>query len=141
MSASSAEFSLVQKVLFKHCDPAGIVFYPRYFEMINDTVEAFFEEFLHYSYREVIIGNGAPTAQISATFSAPSRLGDMLNIGLKLTALGNSSMNLAFETRCNGELRFSAQSVLVYIDSNGKPTQWPDRVRQKLSPQLSGEKK
>ena len=34
-------FTLTQKVLFKHCDPAGIVFYPRYFEMINDCVEAF----------------------------------------------------------------------------------------------------
>jgi 4-hydroxybenzoyl-CoA thioesterase len=37
-------FSINQKVLFKHCDPAGIVFYPRYFEMINDCVEAFFDE-------------------------------------------------------------------------------------------------
>ncbi|MEL6103010.1 MAG: acyl-CoA thioesterase, partial [Pseudomonadota bacterium] len=26
-------FQFLQKVLFKHCDPAGIVFYPRYFEM------------------------------------------------------------------------------------------------------------
>ncbi|CPO21707.1 4-hydroxybenzoyl CoA thioesterase [Bordetella pertussis] len=27
------------EVRFRHCDPAGIVFYPRYFEMINDFVE------------------------------------------------------------------------------------------------------
>ena len=35
-------FTYPHKVLFRHCDPAGIVFYPRYFEMMNDTVEAFF---------------------------------------------------------------------------------------------------
>ena len=27
---------------FRHCDPAGIVFYPRYFEMMNDAIEIFF---------------------------------------------------------------------------------------------------
>jgi 4-hydroxybenzoyl-CoA thioesterase len=37
-------FVMNQKVLFKHCDPAGVVFYPRYFEMINDCVEALFDD-------------------------------------------------------------------------------------------------
>ena len=32
-----------RKVLFKHCDPAGIVFHPRYFETVNDCVAAFFD--------------------------------------------------------------------------------------------------
>lgn len=40
-------FTFTQKVLFKHCDPAGIVFYPRYFEIINDCIEAFFEQIDH----------------------------------------------------------------------------------------------
>ena len=39
-------FRFKQKVLFKHCDPAGIVFFPRYFEMMNDCVETFFDEAL-----------------------------------------------------------------------------------------------
>ena len=34
-------FEFRQTIGFKHCDPAGIVFYPRYFEMFNDCVEAF----------------------------------------------------------------------------------------------------
>ena len=32
-------FVFPQKVRFQHCDPAGIVFYPRYFEMLNTTIE------------------------------------------------------------------------------------------------------
>ena len=34
-------FSFSQDIGFRHCDPAGIVFYPRYFEMMNDAVELF----------------------------------------------------------------------------------------------------
>jgi 4-hydroxybenzoyl-CoA thioesterase len=28
-------YHVTQKVLFRHCDPAGIVFFPRYFEMVR----------------------------------------------------------------------------------------------------------
>ena len=31
-------------IRFRHCDAAGIVFYPRYFEMMNDLVEDWFAE-------------------------------------------------------------------------------------------------
>ena len=34
-------FERNKRVRFAHCDPAGIVFYPRYFEMLNELVEAF----------------------------------------------------------------------------------------------------
>ena len=37
-------FQKLVKVRFQHCDPAGIVFYPRYFEMVNAVVEDWFEE-------------------------------------------------------------------------------------------------
>ena len=37
-----AVFETVIPVRFQHCDPAGIVFYPRYLEMINQTVEEWF---------------------------------------------------------------------------------------------------
>jgi len=47
-----AAFTYTQKVMFQHCDPAGIVFYPRYFEMVNATVEEWFDQ---------VIGFGFPT--------------------------------------------------------------------------------
>ena len=36
---------------FNHCDPAGIVFYPRYFEMTNSVVENFFADEVVYHAR------------------------------------------------------------------------------------------
>ena len=46
-------FEEVQTVRFQHCDPAGIVFYPRYYEMLNLTVERFFERQLGYSFNRL----------------------------------------------------------------------------------------
>ena len=132
-------FLLTQKVLFKHCDPAGIVFYPRYFEMLNDVVEEFFDMALNYSFSMMHPNNGVPTAQISATFSAPSRLGDTLDLGLTVTGIGRSSMSLDFATHCEGELRFSANSVLVFVDDSGKPTSWPDTLRETIQSQIQGD--
>ena len=40
----AAPFISQVEVRFRHCDPAGIVFYPRYFEMINDFVEEWFDK-------------------------------------------------------------------------------------------------
>ena len=57
-----------QKVLFKHCDPAGIVFYPCFFEMINDAVEDMFANLLDWPFEEIVPKHGTPTASISVQF-------------------------------------------------------------------------
>ena len=133
-------FSYTQKILFRHCDPAGIVFYPRYFEIINDVVEEYFESVLAFSFSEVLVSNGIPTAQISATFSKPSKLSDILKIRVTVTEVGRSNMKLSFEAHCEGELRFSAQSVLVYTDKSGRSTPLPDSIKNTLAAQMLGDK-
>ena len=35
--------SLALPIRFRHCDPAGIVFYPRFIEMAHSVVEDFFD--------------------------------------------------------------------------------------------------
>ena len=42
--ASMSAFQREILVRFGHCDAAGWVFYPRYFEMISDFVEDWFED-------------------------------------------------------------------------------------------------
>ena len=66
------------RVRFKDCDAAGIVFFPRYFEMLNDCVEDWFREALALPF-EAMHGSdrcGVPTAELSSRFVAPSRLGE-----------------------------------------------------------------
>ena len=125
-------FQFPQKVLFKHCDPAGIVFYPRYFEMLNDVVEDFFDKALGMPFETLHESGGVPTAEISTRFHAPSRHGDHLMITLAITRIGQSSLGLAFSAYCDGETRFTANSTLVHVGADGRPRPWPDEVRQKL---------
>jgi len=132
-------FTFTQKVLFKHCDPARIVFYPRYFEMINDTIEAFFDTRLTHPWHLLLESGGIPTAQIAATFVAPSKLGDVLDIDLHCLKLGRTSLDLKFTAHCNKQPRLNASSTLVYVDLSGRPVTWPEGLRAAIETQLSGD--
>lgn len=125
-------FSIQQKVLFKHCDPAGIVFYPRYFEMMNDCVESFFDEAIGLSFESLLLTSGVPTAEIHSRFRAPSRHGDRLRIELLTKSVGRTSWRYVMTASCQGELRFETEATLVYVDPEGKPCAWPDQIREKL---------
>ena len=126
-------------VEFNHCDPAGIVFYPRYFEMINSTIENFFLEIVEYPFRRMMIeGFGVPTVRIETEFRAPSRLGDQLDFALEVLKQGNSSVSFAISARCMGELRLEAQMTLVWIGANGRAARWPAAIRQVLKSHEKG---
>ncbi|NSX56286.1 acyl-CoA thioesterase [Parasulfitobacter algicola] len=132
-------FTVRQKILFKHCDPAGIVFYPRYFEIMNDCTEAFFADALHWPFEELLKTAAIPTAQISAQFQAPSHHGDHLDIALGIARLGRSSVDLTFHATCGDETRFTAQSTLVHISQNGRSQSWPDALRPAFVPHIIGD--
>lgn len=123
------------KVLFQHCDPAGIVFYPRYFEMVNQTVEEWHEVGLGHSFADMHLerGHGVPTVSIGAEFSAPSRMGDVLTWRLWMTKMGRTSAHLFVEAHCGEERRMTATPVLVSVDMRtGRPVPWPDGMRFRM---------
>ena len=126
-------FDYPQKVLFKHCDPAGIVFYPRYFEMINDCVEAFFADALDWPFEELLKEAGVPTAEITTKFSAPSRHGDRLVLTLNITRLGRTSLGYSITASCQNEQRFTTQATLVYVSLKGRATPWPSEITYKIN--------
>ena len=121
------------RVEFNHCDPAGIVFFPRYYEMANSVVENFFREEVDYPYHRMMDEDfGAPTVKIDTEFSAPSRLGDLLDWSLVVTKVGNSSATFRLTATGDDQLRLTTTHTLVWIDPQGKATRWPDTIRQKL---------
>ena len=135
----SGLFSFPQKVLFKHCDPAGIVFYPRYFEMMNDCIEAFFSDALDAPWETLHIDAATPTVAIDTTFRSPSHHGDYLDIALAVSRVGKTSLGLYLHARCSGQSRFEATSTLVYVNSKGRPQPWPDTLRDALIQFLGGD--
>jgi 4-hydroxybenzoyl-CoA thioesterase len=94
------------RIEFNHCDPAGIVFYPRYFEMTNSVAENFFREVAGHSYAAMMqAGEGVPTAHLETTFHAPSRLEEVLDWRLAVTRLGNASIAFRMEAWCGDSHR------------------------------------
>ena len=126
-------FEMTQKTLFKHCDPAGIVFYPRYFEMMNDCVEAFFDTALDHPFEDLHQTASIPTAQIETRFAAPSRHGDVLRFKLVIKKLGRASARYGMTGHCEDELRFETLETLVHDSRDGRPTPWPVALRARLS--------
>ena len=125
------------RVEFNHCDPAGIVFYPRYFEMTNSVMENFFREVVGYSYHSMMAdGIGVPTARIETDFRAPSRLGDVLDWRMGVEAVGGSSATFRLEGRCGAELRLVVRLVLVWMSPEGRPARWPEPIRAVLETHL-----
>jgi 4-hydroxybenzoyl-CoA thioesterase len=103
-------------VRFAHCDPAGIVFFPQYLVMINNLVEDWVGDALGVPYAELLgqRRTGMPTASLQCDFTAISRMGDTVQLGLSLQRLGGKSITLQLGCRCGDEQRFRMQQVLVF---------------------------
>jgi len=107
-------------VRFGHCDAAGWVFYPRYFEMISDFVEDWFEEGLMASapglfhHKRLL----TPSVHFTVDFVKPTRYGDRLTFNLWAVKVGRTSCELRIEASLGGELRMRVKQVLVFISSN-----------------------
>lgn len=118
-------------VRFGHVDAAGIVFYPRYFEMLNAAIEDYFAG-LGTDFRTMHVDRriGVPTVRLDADFARPSRLGDRLRFTLRPIRVGRSSAEIEVGVDCAGEQRFAATIVLVCIDlETGRSIPWPDDMR------------
>ena len=135
---SGQVFTVERRVRFADCDAAGIVFFPRYFEMLNGVVEDWFFEELGVSFRELHMDRGVsvPTAAIEARFIAPSRLEDELTAALTVTRLGGASCSLRHQIHAGDQLRFEATQTLVFVGSSLKPEPWPDELRAGIAPFL-----
>jgi len=103
-------------IRFSHCDPAGIVFYPRYFEMINNVVEDWMAEALDWSFSFLIFdrNEGFPTVSVECEFMSPSRIGDVLDFELTVLKLGKSSCTVSVSASKDGVEILKAVHVLVY---------------------------
>lgn len=123
-------------VRFAHCDPAGIVFHARYFEMINGVVEDWFEDGLEMSFAGLLHHRNlaTPTVHFTVDFHNPSMMGDRLTFSLWVTKIGNRSCELEIDVSCRGEKRITVRQVLVFTDAKAKGAkQIPDDLRTRLN--------
>ena len=90
-------FTKQEKIRFKHIDYAGIVFYPRFLEMLNDLVEDWFEEALDRPFSKMHETNGIPTVDLKVQFKNAARIGETLSKKLWVAELKSSSIVCGFQ--------------------------------------------
>jgi 4-hydroxybenzoyl-CoA thioesterase len=125
-----------QLVRYFHCDPGGIVYFPRFFEMFNAVLEDWFAEALGCPWGTDLMSArklGIPTLAISAEFLRASRLGEALDFVLWPTRLGRSSIGLALSGGVAGAERLRAIWTICMVSREGyRPVPIPDDLRERM---------
>ncbi len=131
-----AVFSRDIAVHFSDTDPAGILFYPRYFEMTSALIEDWFAEELDHPFSAIHQGTayGVPTLSLDISFSAASRIADVLRLTLGVANLGNTSFTLDISAACGDEPRFKMRQVMVYaaLGEDVKSAPLPSVLRARM---------
>jgi 4-hydroxybenzoyl-CoA thioesterase len=123
-------------VRFGHCDPAGIVFYPRYLEMFNNLVEDWSRhENLPFFEMKAGTGRGLPTVHLEVDFLTPSLMGDQLTATLSVRDVGTSSIGLEIALQGpDGADRVRGHVVLVLMDAlSMRAIAIPDDIRSRIA--------
>jgi acyl-CoA thioesterase FadM len=82
-------------IRFSDCDPAGIVYMPRYLDMLNGVVEDFFPAALDLDYHALIRdGVGLGYASLRCDFLRPTRMGGHVVVTLLIARIGGASATL-----------------------------------------------
>ncbi|MDA1356110.1 MAG: thioesterase family protein [Proteobacteria bacterium] len=126
-----------RRVRFADTDPAGIVYFPRYFVMTNDLVEEWFAAALELPYRKFFEDGirAVPLLNVAATFPAPSRLGDMLDFSLAVSRLGNKSFTVKIRAHCGEQARLISDQSSAWTRRDSatlKAESIPPEVRTRM---------
>lgn len=130
-------FSTQRLVRFSHCDPAGIVYFVNFFDMIGGLVEDWFREAVGLPFQEMHLQRrfGFPIVNTQCEFSRPCRLGDTLTLELTIARLGRSSIEFAVRGSVEGEEKFRGRHkvAMVSLDTY-KATSIPPDMRARMAP-------
>lgn len=117
---------------FEHVDAAGIVFYPRYFEMLNRVVEEWFGQSLGCNFSQLHFQRrlGIPTAHLDVDFRKPSRLDETICFNLRLREIRNSAFVIEHAVTCGSEKRLFVVHSLVFVSLDDlRPVPVPEDLR------------
>jgi 4-hydroxybenzoyl-CoA thioesterase len=131
----SGAFTRSVAIRFSHCDPAGIVYFPHYFDMFNGLIEDWYGQELDYDYAELVMGShyGFPFVHIECDFRIPSRMGEVVDMTLLVERIGRSSLAIAIVCHLDGLERLRARMVTAMMSlETRKPVSMPAALRDKI---------
>ena len=130
-----ALFEATRTLHFSDCDPAGIAYYPRYFDKLNSVVEDWWAS-MGVPWKTLFLQRriGLPTVRFEVDFRAPAFLGDTLVFSLAVARIGRKSVDLDHCVRRDGAVLWHAKQILVPTSlETHKSIPWPDDLRAALT--------
>lgn len=122
-------------VRFEHCDAAGLIFYPRFFGLVNETVEDWFAS-LGHSFKSLHVDQrkGVPTVRFECEFVGPVRIGDLLHQQLGVDSIGKSSLNLKHIASIGDRTVARFDQTIVFTDlASMRAEPWPADLRKTIT--------
>jgi 4-hydroxybenzoyl-CoA thioesterase len=132
-------FTRTVPIRFSHCDPAGIVYFPHYFDMFNGLIEDWYTEQLGVDYSKLILDDrhGFPFVHIETDFKIPSRMGEHLDLTLLLMKIGQSSLSVVIVGHLGGIERLRARLVTAMMSlETQQKVELPNILRNKFEAYL-----
>jgi 4-hydroxybenzoyl-CoA thioesterase len=134
-------FTVDHLIRFSHCDPAGIVYYPDFFDLQHAAMEDWFRDGLGQPLPDLIRsrGTGTPTVSIACEFAKPLRMGDVLRWEVRVTKLGRASVQLRYTGMKDGEKHLEITQTIAFMSlSAGTAVPIPDDLRPRIEAYLVG---
>jgi 4-hydroxybenzoyl-CoA thioesterase len=123
------------------CDPAGIVYYPRYLAFFDACTSALIERALgmtKHEYLKAYDFGGHPLVSTRARFLIPTRFGDDVTIETTIGAFRRSSFDVRHRLLKDGQLAVEGFETRVWVQGDPrrgtmKSAPLPQDVIEKLS--------
>jgi 4-hydroxybenzoyl-CoA thioesterase len=131
-------FTRQHRIEWGQCDPAGIVFAPRYFDMVTESTILLFEAAGLPPKRTMLDREdaaGYPSVELSARFLRPTSFGDTVTLESAAPVFGNSSFTLLCRISLDGQLCVEVTEKRVWTVRDAsrpgrlRPERVPDAVR------------
>ncbi len=122
-------------VRFSHCDPAGIVYFPHYFDMFNGLIEDWYRQELGCDLTALVMREryAFPFVHIECDFRIPSLMGDVIDLTLLVERVGRSSLGIAIVCHRGGIERLRARMVTAMMSlATREPAPLPQALREAI---------
>ena len=117
-----------------HCDPAGIVFNPHFFEYFDASTVLLFEKALGMKKIDMmkIFDGDFPLVDARAKFLMPARFGDVVEITSQIAEFKRSSFRVQHLITNQGKLAVDGQETRVWVGLN---TEDPAGIKSRPIPE------
>lgn len=117
------------------CDPAGIVFFPRYFEIFDSCTTMMFCQALgmsKFQFMRLYKFEGYPLVDTRARFLKPTKFGDDVVVESRVTEFRRSSFDVQHRIMLDDELCVECSDTRVWA---ARDADNPDKIRSKPIPE------